>query len=260
MYENQADAMITLKQLARSKCHSIIITGSAGCGKSYLARQYSHMTGCADIIYVDPKMGDVRDVMYNTESGSSFTVCIENIESGVNAVSQAILKYVESPKQNVFVVITCRRLDLVPETIRSRCQAVTVRPISKDDLFTYAKSTYPDSFQKFVGKQDIWDAVSSIHDIDWLSALQDKQLDYLETTYSSAVSAQSVAGILWKIQNFSDGEKIDPEFALKLLMSSAKSPKIKDAFRRCIDDMSMRIPYHAALANAIMTIKYGGIT
>ena len=259
MYENQTDALETLKQLARSGCQSVIISGPSGCGKSHLAKAYSKMLRCSDIIYVDPKMGDIRDVMYNTESDSAFTVCIENIELGVNAVSQAMLKYVESPKSGVYVVITCRRPHLVPETIRSRCAAVTVKPISKDDLLSYAKSTYPESYSQFVGKPGIWNAVSTIHDIDWLAGLQGRQIEYIESIYGAAVSAASISSILWKIQKFSDGTPIDPEFALRFLMSSAKNPKVKSVFRRCLDDLSLRIPYHAVLANAIMIIKYGGI-
>lgn len=259
MYENQTQAVDELKKLANAGRQSVLISGPPGCGKSYLAREYSRMLKCADFILVDPKMADVRDIMYNTESDTSYTVCIENLESGVDGVSQALLKYVESPKTGVFIVITCRRLDLIPETIRSRCVSVTVRPLEKSDLLEYARMTYPESYSQIVGKSDIWNAVSTIHDIDWLSSLQPRQLEYLESIRSASVSAAPVSTIIWKIQKFSDGSPIDPEFAIKYLMSGTSNTRVKSVLRKCLDDMDARIPYHAALAAAIMCIKYGGI-
>ena len=257
MFNNQKTALAEIKSLAQSEIRSILISGSSGCGKTYLAKVLSDTRKCDDFIIVDPKMQDVREAMYDIRSDSRYTICIENLDTGVTGVSNAILKFVESPKENVTVVITCRRRDLILETIRSRCTEVRVSPLSKQDLEEYVTNRYP-AFQKVISIDDVWSAVTSTTDIDWLSKLTDSQLRVFPELFGVAMSASPVNTITWKLSKFSDGTAIDPNFMMKYLMKASKDPRISDIFRRCLDDMDMSIPYHAALANAVISIKYGG--
>lgn len=257
--DNQKQAISDLKRLAPSNIRSFVIAGPKGCGKTYLARMLSDMRRCEDFIYVDAKMQDIRDVMYNTETDSAYAICIENLDTAVPAVSQAILKYVETPKPNVTVIITCRRFDLIPDTIRSRCAVIEVSPMEKKDIAEYTERKYPEAYQRLSSKADIWSAVQSVSDVEWLQKLTDRQLEYIQQLYGNLVSASPINTITWKLTKFPDGSAVDPDFAVRYLMSVAKSPKVKTVLRLCLDDMDSRVPAHAALSNAVMIIKYGGI-
>ena len=256
---NQKQALSDFKRLAPSNIRSFIIAGPKGCGKTYLARVLSDMRKCEDFIYVDAKMQDVRDVMYNTESDSTFSICIENLDTAASAVSQAILKYVESPKPNITVIITCRRIDLIPDTIRSRCAVVLVSPMGQKDISEYAALKYPDAYKRISERPDIMSAVRSISDIAWLQKLTDRQLDYIRSLYGDLVSASPINTITWKLSKFPDGSEIDADFVIRYLMSASSNTNVQSVLRLCLDDMDSRVPAHAALSNAVMTIKYGGI-
>ena len=254
MFEKNNQAIEMLKMLSKSKSQSIVISGMSGSGKTYCAKLYHKYMKTDDFALVDPKMQDIRDLLENIQTSS--TVCIENIDCGVQGVSQAVLKFVETPPTGIYIIVTCRKLDSIPETILSRCAKVELPPVSQSDLVEYTKQKYPANYEQIHRKQDIWKSITNIHDIDWLCTLTERQLDEISGLYQIATGASAVSSIVWKLQNLSDSTKINTEFVLKYLMQNSKNPRYQDIFRRALDDMEMRIPAHAALSHAIMQVKY----
>ena len=254
MFEKNDSAIETLKSLAKSGIQSIVISGPSGSGKTYCASLFRRFVKTDDFILVDPKMQDIRDMLCG--AGESTTVCIENIDSGVVGVSQAVLKFIETPPKGIYVIITCRRVDMIPETILSRCAHVVLPPITPMDLIEYVKTKYPAAADAVIKKTDVWSAVSNTHDIDWLCGLNERSLSDLSGLYATATSGGAISSIVWKLQHFSDGTNLNTEFVMRYLMRNGKTPMIRNAFRKALDDITFHIPAHAALSKAIMSVKY----
>ena len=82
-----------LQQLANKDRHSVLIEGSSGCGKTYLARQYAQMIDVYDFINVEPKVQDIRNTIDSClQLGNKVVICIENLDKGVSGASYTLLK------------------------------------------------------------------------------------------------------------------------------------------------------------------------
>jgi hypothetical protein len=254
MFEKNEPAIEHLRLMSKSGTQSILISGPNGSGKTYCANLFHKFAKTEDFILVDPRMGDIRDMLVSV--GESATVCIENIDTGMLSVSQAVLKFIETPPKGVHIIITCRRIDTIPETILSRCSHIALPPVSSSDLIEYAKQKYPQSADAVIRKQDIWYAATTTKDVDWLCSLNEKNLESLSSIYTTAVGAGAVSSIVWKLQHFSDSSLIDTEFVMKYMMRNGKTKLIRDIFRRALDDIAMRIPAHVALSKAVLSMKY----
>ena len=105
-YRCQMNALEELKELAKSDRHSILIEGFEGCGKSYLAHEYRRMLGIHDFCIVKSDMDSIRETIDSTTTtNSKIVLCIENLDCGVVNVSYALLKFLEEPQNNVYIVV-----------------------------------------------------------------------------------------------------------------------------------------------------------
>ena len=57
----QSECHKSLSNMAKCDRHSILIDGPEGCGKTYMALQYSKYLGIDDFQLVNPKVGDIKD-------------------------------------------------------------------------------------------------------------------------------------------------------------------------------------------------------
>lgn len=255
---NQQNAISELIRLSEKRKHNILITGAKHCGKTYLAKLYANKLGIEDFQIVESKMNAVKDAIDACiRLNTSVVLCIENLDLGVSGVAYAILKFLEEPNENVYIVVTCRNLKRIPDTILSRCVSINVAPMIDSDLISYAKNTNPEQFLKIQNIGVFWSCVKSMIDVDMLLSLTPLQLDYIRSLQGLIGTKETVNSIIWKLQKFQDGTATPIEFVIRFLMHSIASEKIFNACHSCLTDIAdCRLGLHAVLAKFAFEIKY----
>ena len=254
---NQQEAIIYLNNYAMKNRQAILISGPEGCGKTYLAKHYSELLNISEFHVVESKMDTIREVMTAcAEISAPVVLCIENLDMAVMGVSYAILKFLEEPKHNIFIVITCRNIRQIPDTIVSRCVTIDVPPMIQEDLSAYAKSHYADKLDSIKDNETLWKCVKSISDMDLLSNLSADQISYIISTCGFITMDSSVSNIVWKLQNFPDKTPTPINVVVRYLMYSNAS--WQKWCIKALDDMALgRLGTHAVLSKLVLELKYG---
>ena len=257
--KHQSAAIEQLRSLALADRHSILIEGIPGCGKSYLSKQYASMVGCEDVVVVDPTVGKLREIIescYNIPG--KIGVCIENLDVGVVSSSYTVLKFLEEPKSNVYVIVTCRNSYRVPDTIISRSSVITVVPPTVDDLVKYANYRDTAKYTKLKGSP-IYSIVRSYSDIDKLFSFDYDKIQYLESLSNLLVFKDSVSTLSWNLTHFEDGSDIPLDIIIRYILILVDDSYKKSCCLDALNDLSdKRISNHAIISKLLLECKYGG--
>lgn len=255
----QSSALKDLENLASRDRHSILIEGIAGSGKTYLAKQYAKFLNIPDFASVSSTVNDIRkaiDTTYNIES--KVVLCIEDIDSGVLGASYTLLKFLEEPRNNIYIVVTCCNINKVPDTIISRSSVVTLSNPTESDLLQFS-SNYPEERQKIIkDRKSLWKAVKNFHDVDYCMNLNATYCDYLQELPALVKSKKPVSDIVWSISHYSDQTEIPSEFAVKYIISNTSDSNVKKHGIICTKELDgSRLAPHAVLSKFIFNCKYG---
>ncbi|MCM1226163.1 MAG: AAA family ATPase [Clostridium sp.] len=255
---NQQKVIPELAKLAESRRHNVLISGTEGCGKTYLARLYAKQLGIEDFIIAESKVSSVKEAIDTCMNlHTPIVLCIENLDLGVNAVSYAILKFLEEPSENVYIVVTCRNVKGIPDTILSRCVSLTLSPMAKTDILLYAKEQNAVQFAQVYKDRVLWECVKSIGDADKVLGLTALQISYFKNLQSLLNGKSTVSDIIWKLQKFPDGTAAPIEITIRYLMYSIKSSVVFTACHKCLTALSNgKIGTHAILARFVFELKY----
>lgn len=253
---NQHEAIQDLIRYAESNRQAILISGPNGCGKTYLAKHYSKILNIPDYQRIEPKIDNIRDTIQSCyDLANPVVVCIENLDMGVVGASYAILKFLEEPKSNIYIVITCRNVRQIPDTIVSRCVTIDVPPMVPSDLRAYADMKYRTELELVTHDEKLWRCVKSIPDMVTLSALTPEQLSYITTTVGFINLSTSVSNIVWKLQNFQDNTSTPIEIVVRYLMYS--NSNWAHSCLDCLNALAQgRLGSHAVLSRLVLELKY----
>ena len=147
--------------LSKSKnalAHAHLIVGEDGIGKSLLAR------GLAEVILgIEPRESHVDIIDYKTTENSFKISHVRELVSEVNKkpyegdkkviilydgqkmtteAQNALLKTIEEPPNGVYIIILTTSLELILDTIKSRCQICKLAPLSGGDLLEFINRDY----------------------------------------------------------------------------------------------------------------------
>lgn len=256
----QASALEELRNLASRDRHSVLVEGASGCGKTYLAKQYAKLLDIQDFVSVASTVNDIRkaiDMCYNLEA--RVVLCIENLDSGVSGASYTMLKFLEEPRENIYIVVTCCNINKVPDTIVSRSSVVTVASPTPEDLRLFA-STYPPERQKAImSRESLWKAVKSLLDVDYCMNLASASYyEHLDNLVDFTKSKKPVSDIVWSLGHYPDNTELPTKFAIKYIVSNTPESRIQKYGIDCIRDLdSSRIASHAVLSKFVMDCKWG---
>ena len=255
--KNQALAIEKLKDCAKHNIHSIAISGGAGYGKTFLASQYASFLGIKNFHIVEPKVADIRDMLNNSmEVSSDIVICIENLDTGVPASAFSLLKFIEEPTPNIYIVVTYRNQDNVPDTILSRCSIVSIGNPTKEDLLSYVKYRYPNDSLDII-RSDLYSVVASYSDIVKLATLSDEQRFYISNIYKTINMNYSVDKIVWDITHFADNTQTPVTLVLLSLLRYTPNRNNRKLIIDSIDEISKgRIAQHAILSKLFLSFKY----
>lgn len=254
----QKNSIEELKQLAQHDRHSLLIEGSSGCGKSYLARKYARLLNIQDIAFIQPTVQSIRDALSASYDLTNPTVfCIENLDLGVVGASYTLLKFLEEPTSNVYIVVTCRNRFQVPDTIISRSACISIPQPILSDVNAYAKHTDEAKYNT-LRSMNVWKGVRGLTDVDYVYKLKNEHIDYYRDLKSIFNMKDSIANLSWKLGHYQDNTETNITFVLNYLMSISKDPHTKKHIIQCVRELeTSRIASHAVLAKFLFDCKYG---
>ncbi len=142
----------TLKNALQTKTlsHAYLFTGPKGVGKTSIARilahevnnlPYDETTTHLDIIEIDAasnrridEIRDLRDKVHISPTSAKYKVyIIDEVHMLTKEAFNALLKTLEEPPAHVIFILATTEFSKLPETIVSRTQHFTFRPIANDD-------------------------------------------------------------------------------------------------------------------------------
>jgi DNA polymerase-3 subunit delta' len=108
-----------------------------------------------ETISVEQVRGIIESLGLTAHRGATKVVIIEPAEAMTAAAANALLKTLEEPTANSYLLLVTHRPGRLPATIRSRCQQINLRPPSPDELSTWLGGVRPDAVveaQALVGR------------------------------------------------------------------------------------------------------------
>lgn len=133
--------------------HAHIIVGEDGIGKSNLANKLArNILGkfeekdYIDIINYRCKkasfgVDDVREIVDEINKkpfeGDKKVIIIYDGNKLTVQAQNALLKTIEEPPKGVYIILLCESLELILDTIKSRCQIYKLTPLTKEDIRSY---------------------------------------------------------------------------------------------------------------------------
>ena len=133
--------------------HAQLISGGDGIGKSILAEILGKLIlngdlnrEYVDIINYRPSkasfgVDDVREIIDEVNKkpfeGDKKVIIIHQGNKLTIQAQNALLKTIEEPPTEVYIIILCESLELILDTIKSRCEIYKLTPLTKDELYKY---------------------------------------------------------------------------------------------------------------------------
>ena len=133
--------------------HAQLISGEDGIGKSILAEILGKLIlngdlnrEYVDIINYKPSkasfgVDDVREIIDEVNKkpfeGDKKVITIHQGNKLTIQAQNALLKTIEEPPTEVYIIILCESLELILDTIKSRCEIYKLTPLTKDELYKY---------------------------------------------------------------------------------------------------------------------------
>ena len=256
-FKCQEQPLKELDTLRLSDRHSVLIEGASGSGKTYLAMQYANMLNISDFQIILPKVDEIKTTIDAcTQINNPVVLCIENLDTGVAAASYALLKFLEEPLPNVYIVVTCRNLQYVPDTIISRSAVVVTAPPVDVDIATYSINANASKFDelKFT---ELWKCVRTFKDADTVLNMTPEQIMYFHKLSDITRFNDTVSNLVWKISHYDDNSECPVDLVIRYIMNIVNTAHIRKAGIECLNDLALkRIASHAVLAKFMFAAKY----
>lgn len=255
----QKAAVVALEDYACRHIQNVLIEGVLGSGKTYLASHYAKLLHIDDFQVISPTVQEIRSAVDHFSVASTPCVlCIENLDLGVAAASYTLLKFLEEPQQNIYIVVTCRNLQGVPDTILSRALVLNTCPPTVEDITLYAilkdRVKYP-----AVKDTLIWKCVRTLHDVSTVLGFTTDQLAYFAKLKDVCNFKSPISTISWSCSHFPDNQPTPVELVIRFIMEIHKSNRyIQRCGIECIQDISSsKVSSNAALSKFLFDCKYG---
>ena len=188
--------------------HAHIIVGEDGIGKSSLAKILA-----SNILEVDVEKESIDIINYRLKKASFGVDEVRAIISEINKkpyegdkkviiihkgekltvqAQNALLKTIEEPPKGVFIILLCESLELILDTIKSRCEIHKLSPLKSYDI-----SLYGSKFLDIYSKEEIDTAVAYSQGIPGKleEFLKDENLKTLRNTLIELLNIISKGGI-----------------------------------------------------------------
>lgn len=255
-FQCQTQAIKNLKQIVEAGRHSILVSGCAGSGKTYVVKEWAKMLSINDVALVNPSVSELKTVIDTLlDNRAPAVLCIENLDEGVIQAANPLLKFIEECPNYLYVAVTCTNIRSIPDTILSRCILIDVAMPTPKDLEAFATSI---SFEKFHFVEDkiIWKCAKSFSDVKTILDLDSNKLAYFESLSTMLEFKDNVSSISWKLQHYPDNSEAPVTIVIRYLMKLLKANQIKPCID-CLDDLqNSHISANAVICKLIFDLKY----
>lgn len=136
--------------------HAHLIVGPDGIGKSLIAKKFALKIlgkdddyNYVDIIHyksdkasfgVDDVRKIIEEVSKKPYEGDKKVIIIHEGNKLTGQAQNAMLKTIEEPPKGVYIILLSESLELLLDTIKSRCQVYKLTPLNREDMIKYIKS------------------------------------------------------------------------------------------------------------------------
>lgn len=256
-FKSQVEPVNQLAKLVQSDRHSILIEGPAGSGKTFLANKFAEIHSIHDFQLVSPKVDEIKDAIAGCiETNSPVVLCIENLDLGVKGAAYSMLKFLEEPMSYVYIIVTCRNINRVPDTIISRSSVVTVGPPVQEDLCRYASSLYFNSYNKLKSSK-LWRCCRTFSDVDIVCKMSNDDINYFESLDNTLTFRDSITNIVWNLGHFKDNRETPLNIVIQYVINNSIVLHVKKSGIECLNDLnSGRIAKHTVLTRFAFECKY----
>ena len=189
--------------------HAHLIVGANGIGKSKVADIFSSLIlnkelfkANVDSIEYRPKkasigVDDVREIIEEVNKkpyeGDKKVITIFSGEKLTIQAQNALLKTIEEPPKGVFIIILTTSIEIILETIKSRCQIYKLTPLSNEEIQSYILKKYgnidtidfspalsyaggiPGRLEKFIDDEDLQEARKVV--LELIREINDKNVE-----------------------------------------------------------------------------------
>lgn len=140
--------------------HAHLIVGPEGIGKSILAKIFAHKIlgkdddrDYVDIINyrlkkasfgVDEVRNIIQEVNKKPYEGDKKVIIIHNGDKLTMQAQNTLLKTIEEPPMGVYIIILSESLQVMLDTIKSRCQVYKLSPLSNNEIQEYIDKNLAD--------------------------------------------------------------------------------------------------------------------
>lgn len=151
---------INNRKINDSFSHANLIVGDDGIGKSIIARYLSNQlikekndVQSADIVRYYPSsnsfgVDDVRNIINEVNKkpyeGNKKVLILYKCDKLTVQAQNALLKTIEEPPKGVYLILLSDSLEIILDTIKSRCQIYKLTPLNKEEISTYIDENYSD--------------------------------------------------------------------------------------------------------------------
>lgn len=151
---------INNRKLNDSFSHANLIVGNDGIGKSIIARYISNEiirtkddAESVDIVKYIPSstsfgVDDVRKIIDEVSKkpyeGDKKVLILYRCDKLTVQAQNALLKTIEEPPNGVYLILLSDSLEIILDTIKSRCQIYKLTPLNKEEISIYIEDKYID--------------------------------------------------------------------------------------------------------------------
>lgn len=256
-FSSQQGCIQSLTKCSQQRAHSVLISGPVGSGKTFLASYYSKLLNIDDFVIVKSNIQEIRtSIQESVNIDNDLVVCIENLDYGVSEAAYTMLKFLEEPKPNVYIVVTARSIWDVPNTIVSRCVCCEVDNPSPNDIQIYSERVNFDSYMQRKDKL-IWRCASNFSNANDILKLTDEQIKYFDNLFQNISSGLSISAMSWTLTHYPDNTQTPICLVIEYIMRNIDSASSAIACINCISDIqSGRVAQHAAVSRLLFELKY----
>lgn len=150
---------IDRRRVNDSFSHANLIIGNDGIGKSIVAKYLANVimgkengSESIDIVKYSPSsnsfgVDEVRNIIDEVNKkpyeGERKVIILYRCDKLTVQAQNALLKTIEEPPKGVYLILLSDSLEMILDTIQSRCQVYKLTPLSKEEISNYIDYKYP---------------------------------------------------------------------------------------------------------------------
>lgn len=150
---------IDRRRVNDSFSHANLIIGNDGIGKSIVAKYLANVimgkengsesidivkySPCSNSFGVDEVRNIIDEVNKKPYEGERKVIILYRCDKLTVQAQNALLKTIEEPPKGVYLILLSDSLEMILDTIQSRCQVYKLTPLSKEEISNYIDYKYP---------------------------------------------------------------------------------------------------------------------